>query len=343
MKKMGVAIVGAGLIGRKRGLAAIADKDVNITTVVDVNEDAARKLAADLESRGFSLEWRDAVRSTDVDVVIIATPNYLHAPIAMEALKNNKHVLCEKPLTTKVTDSERMVRIAKEQKLVLKTGFNHRHFPHIAKAKEICDSGILGDLYYVRAHYGHGGRKGYDADWRMNAELAGGGQLMDQGVHIIDLGRWFLGDFVQVSGFTNNFHWGSDTIEDNSFFSMKTAKGQVLHAHVSWTQWKNSFLFEIFGSNGYLRLTGLAGYYGSPTIVQGLKVPPAVVPVESVFEFSSVDVSFTNEWRAFRHAIDTKSPVLASGEDGLEVLKLVMSVYESEKKSKVINEWGKKL
>lgn len=335
--KMNVAVIGAGLLGRKRGLVLLNDPNVTVRYVADLNLDAAQTLAQELNAVEAVSDWKTVTRSKDVDAIVITTPNFLHAPMGSDALENGKHVLCEKPLTTLLSDAEAMVSIAKKNQLVLKTGFNHRHFPHILKAKEICESGQIGRLYFIRAHYGHGGRAGYDKEWRGKVELSGGGEMMDQGVHLVDLFRWFMGDFSEVQGVTQNYHWGSDTIEDNAFFTLTTPQNQVAQAHVSWTQWKNSFSFEVFGETGYLRLAGLAGYYGKPQLTLGVKTTKSVVPQETVFEFDQEDQSFALEWQCFKTAIQNGSPVMADGQDGLNVLKTVLAVYESHKSGKRIS------
>ena len=169
--------------------------------------------------------------------------------------------------------------------VILKTGFNHRHHPAIWRAHELCAEGAIGPLMFIRAVYGHGGRPGYDKEWRADADLSGGGELLDQGVHIVDLCRWFLGDFAEVFGSTATYFWdlghfesagrdspraangqsvapSSISLEDNAFALLRTADGRVAQFHTSWTQWKNRFSFEVFGRDGYLRVEGLGGSYG---------------------------------------------------------------------------------
>ena len=331
---MRVGIVGAGLIGKKRGVAALADGDSVIEVIADVDLEKAKTLASELGAKDVTVDWETLTKHPNIDAVIITTPNHLHAPIAINALKNNKHVLCEKPLATLVNDAETMVKLAESNKLIIKTGFNHRHFSHIWKAKELCDAGVIGDLMYIRGHYGHGGRAGYDKEWRGNVKLSGGGELMDQGFHMVDLCRWFLGDFSEAYGFTRNYNWGTDTIEDNAFFTLSTAGQRIAHIHVSWTEWKNDFSFEIFGKKGYLKLKGLTGYYGIPKLILGVKADKSVVPEESYFEFPNEDISFCDEWREFKSAILEQRRVLADGVDGLKALKCINAVYESNKTGK---------
>ncbi len=169
------------------------------------------------------------------EAVVVATFNKDLLPVTLAALKSGKHVLCEKPLGCNAREAEEMVVAARKADRVLKVGFNHRHHPALQQAHELAKSGKIGRLTSIRAAYGHGGRPGYDQEWRGNPELAVGGELLDQGVHIIDLCRWFLGDFVQVSGMLGTWFWQVAPLEDNGFALLQTAEGQIATVHTSWT------------------------------------------------------------------------------------------------------------
>ena len=170
--------------------------------------DGARLAAAakEIGCRGTG-DWKDVITRDDIDAVIVATPNKSLMPIAIAAFHHGKHVLCEKPPGRNYLETEQMVFAAKKAGKVLKVGFNHRHHPAIWKAHEVCASGEIGEIMFVRAVYGHGGRPGYDKEWRGSADLSGGGELLDQGVHIVDLCRWFLDDFREAVGFTSTYFW----------------------------------------------------------------------------------------------------------------------------------------
>jgi predicted dehydrogenase len=203
--------------------------------------------------------------SKDVDVVIVSTINKSLVPISVKALQRGKHVLCEKPPGRNLEETKHLCGVAAQSKSKLKVGFNHRHHPAISKAKELIDPGKMGPLYYLRCFYGHGGRPGYDKEWRAAKELSGGGELLDQGIHVADLFRWFLGELEEVYGNTPTYFWNMD-VEDNAFALFRTGKNQIALLHTSWTQWKNRFTFEIFGEAGYLIVEGLGGSYGTETL-----------------------------------------------------------------------------
>jgi predicted dehydrogenase len=230
-----------------------------------------------------------------------------------------------------------MVQAAARYRRILKVGFNHRYHPAVWQAREMAQSGKIGPLMYIRAAYGHGGRPGYDQEWRGNLELAGGGELLDQGVHIVDLCRWFLGEFVQVSGMLGNWFWKIAPLEDNGFALMRTGAGQIATLHTSWTQWKNLFRFEVFGQDGYMLVEGLGGSYGTQRLTLGLRRPESGPPDQQTWEFPGPDVSWQAEWHEFKAAIDEEREPLGSGQDGYQAARIIDAIYESAKSGGVVN------
>jgi predicted dehydrogenase len=264
MEKLGVGIIGCGLMGEKRAGVLAQFPDCHLKMVYDIDSEKGKRLP---EKYGGSVaqSCEEVLWSKDVDVVIVSTINKPLVPISVNALQSGKHVLCEKPPGRNLEETKQLCEMVSRSKGRLKVGFNHRHHPAISKAKELIDCGKIGPLYYLRCFYGHGGRPGYDKEWRADRELSGGGELLDQGIHVIDLFRWFLGDFEEAFGYTNTYFWDMD-VEDNAFAFFKTGKGQVALMHTSWTQWKNRFTFEMFGESGYLIVDGLGGSYGTETL-----------------------------------------------------------------------------
>ncbi len=278
--------------------------------------------------------WEGLVADSDVDTLVVCTPPHMHLPIVVAALQRGKHTLCEKPMGRSYGEVEQITRIARTQRLVLKAGYNHRHHPGLRKAKEWCDQGRIGGILFIRARYGIGGRPGYESDWRMRAEVSGGGQLLDQGLHVLDLARWFLGDFTQVFGFTHAAVW-SKAIEDNAFALLRTASGQVVSLHSSWTQWKNLFSFEVFGIDGYVTVDGLGGSYGVERVVLGKRSAGEPWWEESI-EFRGEDESWRREWLEFKAAIAEGREPLGGGSDACEALRLAEAVYESARTGKAV-------
>ena len=327
-----IGIVGAGLIGKKRA-EAIASLSANLK--VDLVSDIDGEKAGELSrfcGAAPCVDWRELTRRDDIDAVIVATPNKFIREIALSALEHGKHVLCEKPLGRNAGEAEAIWSKAKERGLILKTGFTHRFHPAVRNAKKIVEDGGIGKIYLLRAVYGHGGRPGYEKEWRANRDICGGGELLDQGVHVIDLFRWFLGEFDEVFGRVATFYWDME-VEDNAFAMFRTSRGQVATMHTSWTQWKNKFLLEIIGEKGYLVMDGLGGSYGTERLVIGKRKVNGGAPDEEIIEFPGPDISWREELKEFASAITGNREPIGSGYDGLMANRLVGAVYESARRN----------
>lgn len=232
---MNVALIGAGRQGRRRA-AALRATD-RLVTVADVDTAAAAALARDYGC-AVTGRWQEAVAAPAVEAVLVCTPPHLHAAVSIAAAQAGRHVLCEKPLGRSPAEAQAIVAAAAAAGVALECGFNHRYFPALRQAKAWCQAGAIGQPLYLRCRYGIGGRLGYEKEWRAQAALSGGGELMDQGLHTLDLARWFLGEFQEVYGVMAHCFWPAD-VEDNAFALLRTSQRQVASIHVSWTQWKN--------------------------------------------------------------------------------------------------------
>jgi predicted dehydrogenase len=330
------AIVGAGLIGRKRAESLVSCGQGGwLAAVCDADPGRAEALATATGSIAYN-DWQKVLEIPGLEVVIAAAPNKVNVEIAAAALEHGCHVLCEKPLGRNAGEAERLNRAAASRNKILKTGFNHRHHPALRKAKTLVEAGGLGPLYYVRGVYGHGGRPGYENEWRADPELAGGGVLLDQGVHIVDLSRWFLGEIREVYGQIRTAHWPMP-VEDNASMILRADGGRTASLEVSWTQWKNKFQFEIFGEKGYLLIDGLGGSYGREKLVCGTRrADPEKpgwylggAPDEKVDDFPGPDISWDEEWKEFTGAILEGREPLGSGRDGLHAARIIDAVYRS--------------
>jgi len=342
---MKIGIVGCGLMGRRRASVIRQSQGDEIVIVADIDESRARGLAEEMDC-WETKDWREAVVRDDVEAVVVSTTNKFLMPVTVAALENGKHVLCEKPLGRNLKEARRMVEAAKRAGVFLKTGFNHRHHPAIWKAHELCTQGLIGPVMFIRAVYGHGGRPGYDKEWRASPDLAGGGELLDQGIHIVDLFRWFMGDFTEVFGSIATYFWDlgyfreerekrevafNRQLEDNAFILLRTADGRIAQGHTSWTQWKNRFSFEVFGRDGHLCVDGLGGSYGVERLIWGKRRPDSGPPIEECFEFDEPDRSWESEWSEFVTAIKEGREPLANGRDGLQAMRLINALYESSR------------
>ncbi len=322
-----VGIVGAGFIGRKRAEIARAHADCSVCWVYDLNAQAAADLAADCGAQ-VAASWQD-IATGNVDIVVVATTHDALAPISAACLEGGKHVLCEKPMGRNPREAEEAVQAAIKADRVLKAGYNHRYHPAIQKVYEVCAGGQLGPLMNIRGRYGHGGRPGYDREWRAIPERAGGGELLDQGAHLIDLSKWILGDFAEVTGYVETHFWDMKPLEDNAYGLFRTAAGQIASLHVSWTQWKNLFSFEVYGRDGYAIAEGLGRSYGMEKAHIGRRRPEGGAPEEDVFEFAGEDASWALEWADFLGGIDGSRTPYSLGAEALETLEWVYRLYRA--------------
>jgi predicted dehydrogenase len=209
----------------------------------------------------------------------------------------------------------------------VRLGYNHRFHPALLKARALLDRGVLGPLMFLRGRYGHGGRKGYDREWRADPKLSGGGELIDQGVHLIDLAGWFLGDFAKVEGHAATCFWDMK-VDDNAFVSLRTAAGQTAWLHVSCTEWKNLFSLEIYGRDGKLALDGLGGSYGPERLVYYRMLPQMGPPETTSFEYPGGDSSWDLELQDFLEDIRSGREPSPGLREGIRTLEIVGALYD---------------
>lgn len=321
---MRVAIVGCGLIGHKRAKAL--GPDDRLVAVTDVDAKRAAALAGQHPGCAVETDAMACVHRPDVDLVIVSTTNNALAPLTLAAVQAGKHVLVEKPAARFAGELEPVVAAARVRGVVVKVGFNHRFHPAFLKARTLVDEGALGPLMYIRARYGHGGRLGYEKEWRANRELSGGGELLDQGVHLIDLARWFLGEFPRVSGIVGTYFWNMP-VEDNGFLALQTAAGQVAWLHASCSEWKNLFCFEIYGRDGKLQIDGLGGSYGVERLTYYKMLPQMGPPETTIWEYPGEDRSWQAEFADLRKSLAGDATLGGELEDGLAALRVVEEAY----------------
>ena len=290
-----VAMIGCGLIGQKRlnNLPSGA-----LTVACDLNLERARKLAAQSPGCVATDNIAQAVTSPNVEVVMIATLNSALAPIACQAVQAGKHVLVEKPAAISVGELRELEALARQHDRRVRVGYNHRYHPACLKALEIWRSGALGPLMFLRGRYGHGGRLGYDQEWRADPKLSGGGELIDQGVHLIDLAGIFLGDFTSIQGHVATYFWNMP-VDDNAFISLRNAQGCTAWLQATCTEWKNLFSLEIYGRNAKLHWEGLGGSYGLERLTYYQMLPQMGPPDTTIHEFPRGDESWKLEMIEF--------------------------------------------
>jgi predicted dehydrogenase len=320
------AIVGCGSVGRKRR-QAFRESD-RLVIAADTVLTRAEALVQQSPGAVATTDWLAAVARPDVDAVIIATTNDWLAPVTVSAAKALKHVLVEKPAARSLSEIRDVVARVEPHPICVWVGFNHRYHPALQKARTIVDSGGLGSLMFVRGRYGHGGRLGYEREWRADRKISGGGELLDQGVHLIDLARWFLGDFTHVCGYAKTYFWDMP-VEDNAFLLLRTRDDQAAWLHASCTEWKNLFSFEIYGRRGRLQVDGLGGSYGPERLTYHKVVAEMGPPDTNFWEFPGEDVSWRNELQAFADRIQAGVSMKQSLYDAQAALAVVDALYKN--------------
>jgi len=323
-----VAIIGCGLIGKKRA-DSLAGRAA-VTVCCDINLSRAEALAKSCGGAAVSTDWESVVTYADVDAVFVCTTHNLLAPIAHAAALHGKHVLIEKPGARRAAELDAVGVAARETGALVRVGFNHRYHRAFQKAREIYDSGALSDVLFIRARYGHGGRLGYEQEWRAVAELSGGGEAVDQGVHLLDLTRWFLGDLKFIGGSAPTYFWKMP-VEDNAFFLLETESRQVAFLHASWTEWKNLFSFEICGRTGKLEVTGLGGSYGTERLTYYQMLPELGPPPTTIYEYPMADNSWEIEVGEFLQDIQSRRQPRPGIADAQAALHLVERLYSRPK------------
>ncbi|MBI4887700.1 MAG: Gfo/Idh/MocA family oxidoreductase [Acidobacteria bacterium] len=321
----GVGIVGCGVVGRKR---ADALGPARLVACADTLRERADALAAGRSGVAVDRDWESLVVRPDVDIVIVATTNDALASITRAAVEAGTHVLVEKPAARSAAELEPVASAAARTRSLVRVGFNHRYHPALLKAGELVAAGAIGPLMFVRGRYGHGGRPGYEREWRADPVRSGGGELLDQGVHLIDLARRFLGDFSDVQGFAATFYWPMP-VEDNAFLLLRTDRQQAAMLHVSWTEWKNLFSFELFGRTGKIQIDGLGGSYGTERATLYEMGPEMGPPATTGWEFPGPDRSWAAEFAEFLDDIRLGRPPAAGLPDALAALRVVEAVYRS--------------
>lgn len=324
---IGLGIIGCGLIGHKRAQAL--ESSFKLVSCYDAFRDRAERLAKDHRAQA-SFSVSALLQDPRVRAVVISTLHDSLASLTLAAVRAGKDVLVEKPAARSARELLPVIAAAKKARVQVRVGYNHRYHRAFRKAREIVEAGKLGPLMMIRARYGHGGRLGYEKEWRADPKKSGGGELIDQGVHLIDLGRWFLGDFKKVEGFAQTLFWKMP-VDDNAFMLLRTKKGQTASLHASCTEWKNLFSFEIYGRIGKLHIEGLGGSYGLERLTWYRMLPQMGPPETKAWEFPRGDDSWEMEMKDFALDIRLRRNPRPGLKDTLEALRIVDTIYRKSK------------
>lgn len=320
---MNIAIIGAGLIGRKR--ASAIPKHINLITICDINKQPGETLAAEFHCK-FEKDWKTVIQDKNIQAVFISVTNSNLSIIANQAIKNGKHVLIEKPGGININQLQNTYNAYKKNPVVVMYGYNHRYHPSIQKAKQIIDSQKYGKILFIRAKYGHGGRLGYEKEWRFQKQISGGGELIDQGCHLIDLVNFFCGEMNTSTGYVTNLFWKTK-LEDAAFFQLRNKKNQIADLSVTCVEWKNIFCFEIMLQKGKIQIDGLGGSYGREKLTLYSMKSEMGPPDVTEFDFKEEDNSWHDENNIFFNRIIQKDYNDTNIQDALYVMTTIQKLY----------------
>lgn len=323
---MEVGIIGCGLIGHKR--AAHLGRG-RLAACADLNPAKAESLSRAYPGCRAYDDWRALLKQPGLNLVIVATLHDSLAEIAVAALEAGLDVLVEKPAGRNLAEVEKIAEAAEKSGRLVRVGFNHRYHRSVMKARELFDDPSAGPPMFIRARYGHGGRVGYDREWRADPALSGGGELIDQGPHLIDLARWFLGDFTTVSGTAKTFYWDMP-VDDNAFMTLSTKEGLTAFMHVSCSEWKNIFSMEIYCRQAKIELFGLGGSYGVERVTL-YQMSPQMGPPDTIsWEYPGADQSWAVELEEFYEDIRLRRKPAAGLAEARAVHQVIAEIYASK-------------
>jgi predicted dehydrogenase len=329
-----VGIIGYGKMGRLRHERIEASGRGTVVAVQDPFSpptDLAEGIAV-------HQDWETLVADPSIDAVSIATANVYNKPITIAAMRAGKAVFCEKPPALTGQDVREIRDVERETKAKLMYGFNHRHHGAVKHMRKLIDSGQYGRVLWMRGRYG----KSVDADflkgWRADKALSGGGILIDQGIHMLDLFLYLGGSFDEVQAMVSSLYWQQPGIEDNVFAQLRNSKtGLIASLHSTMTQWRHLFSLEVFMESGYMVLNGLktsSNSYGQEQLVVAnnrAMAPAAHWEDEERFTYE-VDTSWDDEMQIFFDAVEKGMPVVAgSSAHALEVMEVIDRIYENER------------
>jgi len=320
----GVSIVGAGLVGAKRVSALPAG--TALRTVFDPVPERARAVAEMRPGATVAGSLEAAVDRPDVSLVIVATPHRDLAGAATAALQGGRDVLVEKPGADSLASLVDLRRVAAAAGRRIRVGFNHRFHPAVVQAREEVRSGRHGDVFGIRARYGHGGRPGYEHEWRAQRARSGGGELIDQGLHLIDLVRYLAGDVELAFAELRTDFWPVE-VEDNAYLALRTGSGAFAWLHASWTEWKNLFSVEVALRSAKLEVTGLGGSYGTERLTRHAMLPEMGPPETTTREWPDPDRSWSDELVDVLADLDGEPAIGADLDDAIAAFRVVDEAY----------------
>lgn len=329
-KQLKVGIAGYGIVGKRRRSYIDQHPELKTTAVCDQNfsEDGAMA-----DGVRYFRNYRQLLKEP-LDILFVSLPNYLAAEVTIVGLERGLHVFCEKPPGRNVLDIEKVIEVSKKfPDKLLKYGFNHRYHDSVREALRLIESKELGEVINLRGVYGKSKIIPFSGGWRAERKYSGGGILLDQGIHMVDLIRLFCDEIVEVKSYVSNQFWNHD-VEDNAYALMRDKKGRIAMLHSSATQWQHRFALDIALTKGFLELRGILSgskSYGSEKLIIGKRDESDVGSTgEQTITFLE-DNSWRDEINEFADAIVNGGKIKAgSSLDALSTMKLVYEIYKAD-------------
>ena len=323
-----VGIAGYGIVGKRRRMYIDETPDLETVAVCDQTFPGPGTMSDSLRTY---TTYQELLAREELDALFVSLPNYLAPEVTIAALERGVHVFCEKPPGRTVEDVEQVREVERRYPgLVLKYGFNHRYHDSVREGLRVVQSGALGRIINLRGVYGKSTIVPFAKSWRAERRYAGGGILLDQGIHMVDLIRLFGGEFPEVKSFVSNDYWSED-VEDNAYALMRGEAGRIAVLHSSATQWQHRFSLEVAMSEGYIVLQGILSgskSYGQERLIVGRRAEsPSGTAREEVFTFLE-DRSWRDEVQEFALSVVEGVPLISGTSlDALETMRLVYRIY----------------
>lgn len=284
-----------------------------------------------------NVSHEEIINNPDIDVIIVSTPNFLNKELTIRSLQAGKHVFCEKPPAFTGADVEDIIEVEKSSNgKKLMYGFNHRHHGSVIRMKEVVESGEFGKIIWMRGRYGKSVTEDYFDNWRAKKELSGGGILIDQGIHMLDLFLHLAGDFDSVKAEVSNLYWNLE-VEDNAFVILRNSEtGIDASLHSTMSQWRHLFSLEVFMEKGYMVLNGLITStmsYGEETlsIAKNRSTAPAATWKDEVKTQYVEDHSWRYEIEHFLNAVENDTNIeIGNSSDALKLMTIIDKIYKEK-------------
>lgn len=322
MVPLSVGVIGLGSLGTKRASALRETHGGRLVAVADLQPDRASRAASDFGVPALSTD--ELLASGRVDVVLICTPNSSHADLSIAAMNAGKHVLCEKPIACSPAEAVEIAATARSTGRNFKMGSNHRYFRSVRAAYDLVQSNAIGEVLTMFCRIGHNGERIRDT-WYWDSGQSGGGALVDTGCHVVDLCRWFMGEFSRCTGATSQVFWKTAGVEDTASGTLLTDDGRLAVVTTSRRLFSGYLHLEINGSNGFAWLDARRDVFAVDRLTWGVgssRTAPQVVDFTA-----DQSNSMALELDDFFSAIRSGRSLAPNADDGLAILRIVDALY----------------